>query len=125
MHMYIYTFVIFLLVAEFYLVGEVKLQDWSSLVSLSEIFNLLFSYFIFIEWEFCFWFENFYLTIAIPCGQGSEQNGEENAEEQNGEEGSQEEPVVVDADSTDGAVLVNGNEAEEQWGTNNEGIPSA
>ncbi|KAH9714549.1 Coatomer subunit beta'-2 [Citrus sinensis] len=57
--------------------------------------------------------------------EGSEQNGEENAEEQNGEEGSQEEPVVVDADSTDGAVLVNGNEAEEQWGTNNEGIPSA
>lgn len=49
MHMYIYTFVIFLLVAEFYLVGEVKLQDWSSLVSLSEIFNLLFNYFIFIE----------------------------------------------------------------------------
>lgn len=32
MHMYIYTFVIFLLVAEFYLVGEVKLQDWSSLL---------------------------------------------------------------------------------------------
>ncbi|KAH9714546.1 Coatomer subunit beta'-2 [Citrus sinensis] len=56
--------------------------------------------------------------------EGSEQNGEENAEEQNGEEGSQEEPVVVDADSTDGAVLVNGNEAEEQWGTNNEGIPA-
>lgn len=32
MHMYIYTFVIFLLVAEFYVVGEVKLQDWSSLL---------------------------------------------------------------------------------------------
>uniref|UniRef100_A0A2P2MUM2 Uncharacterized protein n=1 Tax=Rhizophora mucronata TaxID=61149 RepID=A0A2P2MUM2_RHIMU len=49
---------------------------------------------------------------------------EQNPVEQNGEEGSQEE-VVVDADSTDGAVLVNGNEAEEEWGMNNEGTPSA
>jgi coatomer subunit beta' len=62
---------------------------------------------------------------------GEEQNGEEqneeeqNEEEHNGEEGSQEEGVVVDADSTDGAVLVNGNEADEEWGTNNEGTPSA
>ncbi|GLT52961.1 hypothetical protein SLA2020_262660 [Shorea laevis] len=57
---------------------------------------------------------------------GEEQNGEEqDAEEHNGEEGSQEEGVVVDADSTDGAVLVNGNEADEEWGTNNEGTPSA
>jgi len=52
---------------------------------------------------------------------GEEQNAEElnaeelNAEEQNGEEESQEEAVVVDADSTDGAVLVNGNEAEQEW----------
>jgi coatomer subunit beta' len=46
-------------------------------------------------------------------------------EEHNGEEGSQEEAVVVDAESTDGAVLVNGNEADEEWGTNNEGAPSA
>ncbi|KAH1219445.1 Coatomer subunit beta'-2 [Glycine max] len=47
----------------------------------------------------------------------TERNGEEHyteeQEEQNGEEGSQEEAVVVDADSTDGAVLVNGNEADE------------
>jgi coatomer subunit beta' len=50
---------------------------------------------------------------------------EENGDEQNGEEGSQEEAVVVDAESTDGAVLVNGNEPEEEWGTNNEGTPSA
>lgn len=59
----------------------------------------------------------------------TERNGEEHyteeQEEQNGEEGSQEEAVVVDADSTDGAVLVNGNEADEEWGTNNEGAPSA
>lgn len=54
-----------------------------------------------------------------------EQDGEQSGEEQNGEDGSQEEAVVVDADSTDGAVLVNGNEAEEEWGTNNEGTPSA
>ncbi|KAL5975155.1 hypothetical protein ACLOJK_031834 [Asimina triloba] len=46
-------------------------------------------------------------------------------EEENGEEG-QEEAVEVDADdSSDGAVFVNGNEADEQWGTNNEGTPSA
>jgi coatomer subunit beta' len=51
-----------------------------------------------------------------------EHNGDE---EHNGEEGSQEEAVVVDAESTDGAVLVNGNEADEEWGTNNEGAPSA
>lgn len=58
--------------------------------------------------------------------QLTEQNGEEHyTEEQNGEEGSQEEAVVVDAESTDGAVLVNGNEADEEWGTNNEGAPSA
>lgn len=55
-----------------------------------------------------------------------EQNVEEGSqEEQHEEEGSQEEAVVVDAESTDGAVLVNGNEADEEWGTNNEGAPSA
>ena len=54
------------------------------------------------------------------------ENGEEhNTEEPNGEERIQEESVVVDADSTDGAVLVNGNEADEEWDTNNEGAPSA
>lgn len=31
--------------------------------------------------------------------------------------------AVVDADSTDGAVLVNGNEANEEWGTT--GNPSS
>lgn len=62
----------------------------------------------------------------MTCDQETEQNGDETVEEeQNGEDGSQEEGVVVDADSTDGAVLVNGSEAEEEWGTNNEGTPSA
>jgi len=50
--------------------------------------------------------------------QLTEHNGEEHypdeREEQNGEEGSQEEAVVVDADSTDGAILINGNEADEE-----------
>ncbi|KAJ1404091.1 WD40/YVTN repeat-like-containing domain superfamily [Sesbania bispinosa] len=56
----------------------------------------------------------------------TEQNGEEHyTEEHNADEGSQEEAVVVDAESTDGAVLVNGSEADEEWGTNNEGAPSA
>ncbi|KAL3840909.1 hypothetical protein ACJIZ3_025500 [Penstemon smallii] len=60
----------------------------------------------------------------------AEQNGDEmqegldDAQVEEHDEG-QEEAVVVDADSTDGAVLVNGNEAEEEWGTNNEGQPSA
>ncbi|KAL0310263.1 UNVERIFIED_CONTAM: Coatomer subunit beta'-2 [Sesamum calycinum] len=53
------------------------------------------------------------------------EGGEPNGEVQEGPDSTQEEAVVVDADSTDGAVLVNGNEAEEQWGTNNEGKPSA
>ncbi|KAK3002757.1 hypothetical protein RJ639_019894, partial [Escallonia herrerae] len=57
----------------------------------------------------------------------AEQNGEmvQEEEQDDGQEEGQEEPVVVDADSTDGAVLVNGNEADEEWGTNNEGNPSA
>ncbi|KNA15992.1 hypothetical protein SOVF_093220 [Spinacia oleracea] len=45
-------------------------------------------------------------------------------EDENEADESQEEGVVVDADSNDGAVLVNGNETEE-WGTNNDGTPSA
>lgn len=60
-----------------------------------------------------------------PLVQLTEQNGEEYREEQehreehvteelNGEVGSQEEAVVVDADSSDSAVLVNGNEADEK-----------
>lgn len=66
------------------------------------------------------------LFVLLLNLQETEQNGhDQDAEEQNGEEGSQEEAVVVDADSTDGAVLVNGNEADEEWGTNNEGTPSA
>jgi coatomer subunit beta' len=77
-------------------------------------------------------FRNMQIEEEEPLENGNldheemEQSGDEHHEEEhNGEEGSQEEVVVVDADSTDGgAVLVNGNEAEEQWGTNNEGNPS-
>lgn len=32
---------------------------------------------------------------------------------------------MVDADSTDGTVLINGNDAEEDWGTKNEGTSTA
>lgn len=42
----------------------------------------------------------------------TEQNAE--GEELNGEQGSIEEAVVVDADSIDGAVLVNGSEADKE-----------
>ena len=45
--------------------------------------------------------------------------------EENGDE-CQEDAVEEDVDdSTNGAVLVNGNEAEEEWGTNNEGTSTA
>ncbi|KAH9622387.1 hypothetical protein KSS87_012785 [Heliosperma pusillum] len=54
-----------------------------------------------------------------------EQAGTEENDEHNEVDESQEEAVVVDADSNDGAVLVNGNEAEEEWGTNNDATPSA
>ncbi|PNY10723.1 coatomer subunit beta -2-like protein, partial [Trifolium pratense] len=76
-------------------------------------------------------FRNMQIEEEEPLENGesnhelTEQNEEHYAEEHNGEEGSQEEAVVVDAESTDGAVLVNGNEADEEWGTNNEGAPSA
>ncbi|CAD5186579.1 unnamed protein product [Musa acuminata subsp. malaccensis] len=45
--------------------------------------------------------------------------------EEDGVEEAEEEYVELDlADSTDSSVLVNGNEGEEQWGTN-KGTPSA
>ncbi|KAA3489303.1 coatomer subunit beta'-2-like [Gossypium australe] len=66
------------------------------------------------------------LVNGVLDYEAGEPNGHGlNSEEQNGEDGSQEEPVVVDADSNDGAVLVNGNEPEEEWGTNTEGTSSA
>ncbi|RVW88020.1 Coatomer subunit beta'-2 [Vitis vinifera] len=59
-------------------------------------------------------FRNLQMEEEEPLENGDAshevQNGEESQEEHNGEEA-----VVVDADSTDGAVLVNGNEAEEEW----------
>ncbi|CAL9117847.1 unnamed protein product [Musa textilis] len=60
---------------------------------------------------------------SLPLENGD--SGHEVMEEDGVEEG-QEEPVEVDVDdSTDSAVLVNGNENEEQWGMGNEGNPSA
>uniref|UniRef100_A0A2P2MLY1 Uncharacterized protein MANES_04G122600 n=1 Tax=Rhizophora mucronata TaxID=61149 RepID=A0A2P2MLY1_RHIMU len=62
----------------------------------------------------------FFPLFVFRCALGflqqpADENGEQNVEEQDGEEGSQEEAVDVDADSTDGVVLVNGNEAQEEW----------
>lgn len=70
------------------------------------------------------------IFVFIIFVQDAEQNGHEaqeieHNEQVEGHDDGQEEPVVVDADSTDSAVLVNGTEAEEEWGTNNEGKPSA
>ncbi|KAJ6415917.1 hypothetical protein OIU84_004663 [Salix udensis] len=71
-------------------------------------------------------FRNMQIEEEEPLENGDfdHEAEEQNDDEQNGEEGSQEEAVVVDAESTDGAVLVNGNEPEEEWGTNNEGTPA-
>ncbi|RWR77506.1 coatomer subunit beta'-1-like protein isoform X1 [Cinnamomum micranthum f. kanehirae] len=55
------------------------------------------------------------------------ENGDSGHEmlEENGDE-CEEDAVEEDVDdSTNGAVLVNGNEAEEEWGTNNEGTSTA
>ncbi|XP_042049363.1 coatomer subunit beta'-1-like [Salvia splendens] len=46
---------------------------------------------------------------------GHEAQEPQHDEQVEGHDDGQEEPVVVDADSTDGAVLVNGDEAEEEW----------
>lgn len=57
---------------------------------------------------------------------GNEQRNEHDVEAHHEEkEAEEEEEGIVDGDSTDGAVLVNGSEADEEWGTNNEGNPSA
>ena len=66
-----------------------------------------------------------YLQLFFPFYQVEEENGEE--EEDVHEEGQEEAPDggQDEADSTDGAVLVNGNEPDEEWGTNTEGNPSA
>ncbi|KAL8458178.1 hypothetical protein ACS0TY_035896 [Phlomoides rotata] len=77
--------------------------------------------------------ENGDLDYEEPNGEEVQQGHDETQVEgldesqEEGHDESQEEAVVVDADSTDGAVLVNGNgnEAEEEWGTDNEGKPSA
>ncbi|KAF6173073.1 hypothetical protein GIB67_009993 [Kingdonia uniflora] len=55
------------------------------------------------------------------------EKGESNhvAMEVGNEEDGVDEAIEVDVDSTDGAVLVNGNEDDEEWGTNNEGTPPA
>ena len=58
-----------------------------------------------------------YIYYFFPY-QVEEESGEELHEE--GQDGGQDE-----ADSTDGVVLVNGNEPDEEWGTNTEGNPSA
>lgn len=60
------------------------------------------------------------VQVAEQSGDEVQELGQDDAQNEG-----QEEPVVVDVDSTDGAVLVNGAEAEEEWGTNTEGKPSA
>ncbi|PHT32187.1 Coatomer subunit beta'-1, partial [Capsicum baccatum] len=58
--------------------------------------------------------------VAEPNGDEVQERGEDDLQQEG-----QEEAVVVDGDSTDGAVLVNGNEADEEWVTNSEEKPSA
>ncbi|RZC56859.1 hypothetical protein C5167_015710 [Papaver somniferum] len=57
--------------------------------------------------------------------QNSQTKVEDNGEEHE-EHGTQEEETVdVDVDSTDDAILVNSNEAVEEWDTTNEGTLSS
>ncbi|KAF6139975.1 hypothetical protein GIB67_027192 [Kingdonia uniflora] len=67
-------------------------------------------------------------SLPVDEEEGSPlENGESNHEamEVGNEEDGVDEAIEVDVDSTDGAVLVNGNEDDEEWGTNNEGTPPA
>ncbi|CAI0422642.1 unnamed protein product [Linum tenue] len=68
-------------------------------------------------------FRNMQIDEPLENGEYENEVGEEQIEEEHntttdaatGEGSQHEEAVVVDADSMDGGVLVNGNEAEEQW----------
>lgn len=60
-------------------------------------------------------------NVTLENGDQSHEGNEQNGEEEDAEEESQEEGVVMEADSTDGAILINGNEVEEELGVNDEG----
>jgi hypothetical protein len=68
------------------------------------------------------------LVVQVVEDGGAEESQDDAVEvdaEDDGVEESQDDAVEVEAEgSTDGAVLVNGNSSEEQWGTKNED-PSA
>ncbi|KAI6671932.1 hypothetical protein NL676_006817 [Syzygium grande] len=64
-------------------------------------------------------------NVTLENGDQSHKAYEQNGEKEDAEEESQEEGVVVDANSTDGAILIIGNEAEEELGVNDEGTPPA
>jgi len=70
------------------------------------------------------------LPISEVCLQELDGNGEEEGQEaveldENGEEEGQEAVEVDAVESTDGDVLVNGNNGDEEYGTNTEGNPPA
>ncbi|KAK1265030.1 Coatomer subunit beta'-2 [Acorus gramineus] len=67
------------------------------------------------------------LKIAEVQEETPLENGDSSHELEEENEGEEhEEAVEVEADdSTDGTVLINGNESDKQWCTNNEGPPSA
>ncbi|CAH2053584.1 unnamed protein product, partial [Thlaspi arvense] len=70
--------------------------------------------------------ENGDMDHEVAEENGHEENEEGGEEQHEGEEEVNQEEGVVDADSTDGgAVLVNGSEGEEEWGTDNKGNSSA
>lgn len=65
-----------------------------------------------------------FLQVAEQNGDEVQEEGQDEAQVEEHDDG-HEEAVVVDADSTDGAVLMNSKEVEEEeWGTNDEGNPS-
>ncbi|XP_028091588.1 coatomer subunit beta'-1-like isoform X1 [Camellia sinensis] len=70
--------------------------------------------------------ENF-KSMHVDYEEAQLENGGSDHQEllENGEDGGEEEPVEVDTDSTNGTVLVNGHEGEEEDGTNTDGTQSA
>ena len=111
------------------------LPKFRASVQASYCYHFPFSFMIFVIYVcmYCFPFTVLAeLVTLIVVDQVIEDGVEESQEdavevdaEDDGVEESQDEAVEVEAEgSTDGAVLVNGNSSEEQWGTKNE-EPSA
>jgi len=107
--------------------GDMDHEVTHFLFQLTELFTSIVSYLACFSKQQLIYF--FFSQEVVAEENGNEQRNEddvaEHVEEHHEEKEAEEEEGIVDGDSTDGAVLVNGSEADEEWGTNNEGNPSA